>query len=438
MSAPTLTRHGEHVKPHYAPVEGETTSWAGQSTDTERPDGQVTGIVKRYDKSEQACAKSISFGLIKTIYAHAIKYTARPQGLRGLSLIAGILGATLGFGFGIWQFIEEVNAPSHNVFDTIAIVFPLMFIAFGVFMIIWTTRLELFSPEDEPTIFDRKNRKVYRIFRETQPGLKGLFKRWPLRAAEYDWNLIDVEHNATLVTTGSTVMRHHALVFIVRKSATDPTIIDSFNIGNSMELGEHTVPAVWEHIRRFMEESGSPLPPGESLMLSEPPQTFWQSVGAVGPFGPKYALWWREQLPFMVLIHALFPFFVPFFLLWGFFNWLSYKTATPIEWPQEVQDAIGPAIECEQESPDSQSPTSDLSLTSVLLYTIAVLAGVVGVVNFFHDRLAWPWGVAFVGLYFLGLWRAAKSSAQGAPEREPSVHALAAKATRPDRKKQRQ
>ena len=53
-----------------------------------------------------------------------------------------------------------------------------------------------------------------------------------------------------------------------------------------------------------------------------------------------YGRWWKEQLPFMPPIHVLFPIFVPFFLLWGFLNWLSYKTALPATWPKEVLTEI--------------------------------------------------------------------------------------------------
>ena len=152
--------------------------------------------------------------------------------------------------------------------------------------------------------------------------------------------MVDAEHSARIVATGSTVTRYHSLVFIVRRSATDSTIIDSFNIGNSMVLGDKTVPAVWEHIRRYMEENGPALPSGETLVTAELPQSLWESLCAVGPFGAKYFKWWKEQLPFMLLIHVLFPLFVPMFLLWGLFNWLSYHTAIPIAWPQEVEDAV--------------------------------------------------------------------------------------------------
>ena len=161
-----------------------------------------------------------------------------------------------------------------------------------------------------------------------------------MRAAEYEWDLVDVEHNAELYTTGSTVDRRHALLFLVRKSATDPTIIDSFNVGSSFELHESTLSAVWEHIRRFMEEDGPHLPPGEALADEAPPETLWQSMGTVGPFGPRYMIWWREHRVSMVLFHLLAPVTVPMFVLWGFLNWLSYCTAIKAQWHPEVLSAI--------------------------------------------------------------------------------------------------
>ena len=206
------------------------------------------------------------------------------------------------------------------------------------------SRLELFCPVDQPVIFDRKNSKVYRIFRETQPGVKGLFTRWPFSAAEFDWDLIDAEHTTILATTGSTIPRYHALVFSVRKRPADPTIIDSFNIGNMLGTGELTVAPVWEHIRRYMEENGPALSPGHTLEPDAPPQKFWQSFCVLGPFLLDYRASWRGSLPFMLLFHVLLPVCVQCFLLLGSLNW-PYKTAIPIHWPQEVLDAVGPRIE---------------------------------------------------------------------------------------------
>lgn len=344
MNVPKVARHGEHVKPHYAPAEGHTDGRAGTSTGETRPDGELSGIVKRYAKGARANDVAITLNWIKRTYAEAIEYTGSPQGLRGMVMLWGLFGAGIGFGFGIWRLFVDFYSRPNNVLDVIALIFPPLLLWFGIYMLLRATRLELFRPEDEPTLFDRKNRKVYRVFRETQPGIKGLFKRWPLHAAEYDWDLIDAEHQAQLVTTSSTVTRYHNLMFLVRRSAQDPTIIDSFSVGNAMMLGEANVSAVWEHIRRFMEEGGPHLPSGETLAPSKPPQTLWQSLGAVGPIGPSYGRWWKDNTAFMILIHVLFPFFVPFFLLWGIFNWLSYRTATPIQWPDEVMQAVGPAL----------------------------------------------------------------------------------------------
>lgn len=338
MKQPKLHRHVEHIKPHYAPAPGESEGRASTSTDETRMDGEASGVVRRFSKRQSAGNASIAMGWIKASYAQAIEFTGSPQGLRGMFLIFGVFGAGIGFGFGLWRLQVELRE-----WPNFFILFPPMLIAFGLYMILWTTRLELFRPEDEPTIFDRQHRKVYRIFRETHPGWRGLFKPWPLRAAEYDWDLIDAEHQAVLNTTGSTVTRYHNLVFLVKRSADDPSIIDSFTIGNPMEYVEVTVPAVWEHIRRFMEANGPHLPPGERLVPATPPQTLWQSLAAVGPFGPSYLRWWQDYSGFMILIHILFPIFLPFFALWGFFNWLSYLTATRIEWPAEVRAAVGEA-----------------------------------------------------------------------------------------------
>jgi hypothetical protein len=342
MSAPELARHGQNVKPAYASTSPTGPSPVGQSTDAERPDGNLSGIVKRYSKRESAAPKPISLQLIKRKFGQAIEYSGIPARLRGLMIFTGLLALAVGGSGGYLiptdAIKEGISEPIH-IFDVSV---GLFFMFMGCYVMLKSARLELFRPEDEPIIFDRKNRKVYRLFRETYPGIIGTFKHWPMRAAEYEWDLIDVEHYAELFTTGSTVDRRHALLFLVRKSATDPTIIDSFNVGSSFELSESTLSAVWEHIRRFVEEGGPHLPPGEALADEAPPETLWASMDTVGPFGPRYMTWWREHRVSMVLFHLLAPITVPMFVFWGFLNWLSYSTAIKAQWPSEVLAAVQP------------------------------------------------------------------------------------------------
>ncbi len=219
----------------------------------------------------------------------------------------------------------------------------------AVLVWLWVIRLELIRPYDEPVIFDRKNRKVYRIFCEAQPGLKGLFKPWPMRACEYDWDLIDAEHNARIVTSGSTLRRDSNLVFIVRKSADDPTIIDSFNIGSPLMMSlDETVAATYEHIRRFMEENGPPIPEGEKLPEHAPRQGFWKRVRDWSPMGARYWQAWRQELPMMLLAHVLFPLTIVLGGLWLFFNRLAVWTSRPIVWPAEVVAAVGSDVAAPQ------------------------------------------------------------------------------------------
>lgn len=300
-----------------------------------------SGVVIRYEKNVCAAANPISFGLIKNTYRDAIEYTGIAKGTRGMIMLAGLLAAS----FMLWaaratslDFLEN-NKP--NALNLILLFVPVICFIFGIYVGVKYIRIELFRPEDEPIIFDRKNRKVYRVFRETYSGWRGLFLFWPLKSAEYDWDLVDVEHQAVLTTTGSTITRIHALIFLVRQSSSDPTIVASFMVGNSMQMGEVTVPAVWEHIRRFMEEDGPHLEPGEVLQSFDPPNGFWQCMAATGPYGKNFLRWWKDYTLLMVMGVIFFPIVFPLMTLVGIFSWLSYKTAIPIKWSPEVRAALG-------------------------------------------------------------------------------------------------
>lgn len=334
----SLRRHGENVKPTYTGA-GET-SWAGKSTDAERPDNKISGIVKRFSKTGRAADKPTALGLVKTRFPQAIEFTGISHEVRGLIVFMGLISAAIGIGFGQMFFFGMIERGLDRTINKIFMGCSVLFIIMGIYFLARAVRHEFFRPEDEPIIFDREHRKVYRLFREVHPGWKGLFKPWPMRAAEYEWDLIDVEHNAVLVTTGSTVTRLHNLIFIVRRSMADATIIDSFEVGNTIQLGELTVAPLWEHIRRFMEEAGPHVPDLETVISSKPPSTLWESMGAVGPIGPEYLNNWKSQKGTMILYHMLFPLFFPMFLLWGFFNWLSYKTSIPVQWPSVVIEEV--------------------------------------------------------------------------------------------------
>lgn len=337
---PVLYRHGEHVSPDYVDSMG-VAGVAGRSTDAERPDGHVSGLIKRFAKDIQAAQTPTSLNLLKTRFQDAIEFTGITHQTRGSSALIGLFPAAMALGVGAPLIRVLTEDGFENLFDLFLAAILLSVIAFGLKVTARSMRVEFFRPEDEPIIFDRKHRKVYALMRVMQPGWKGLFRHWPINAAEYDWDLIDPEHHAVVSATGSTIHRYHNLIFLVKRSATDPTIIDSFQIGNSLQVGAESAAPLWEHIRRFMELGGPHLPAGEFPIAAKAPTTLWESMGAVGPIGPRYMSYWRDNPVFMVFMHVLFPLFVPMLLFCGLFNWLSYKTAIPVQWPKEVLDAIG-------------------------------------------------------------------------------------------------
>jgi hypothetical protein len=343
MSTLEFKAHGERIRREYAPALGELEGMAGSSTDESRPGGQVSGIVRRYPKHETTYSKPQALGWIKGVHAAAIEYASVTKELKGYAFMMGVSFFLIFFCAGLISgFILIPTSPQDDLLGTaVALIIAIAFLAASLYFLIFFLRHDLFRPADLPIIFDRRNRKVFRILREEQSGLRGLFKPWPLMACEYDWDLVDTEHQADVYTTGGTLHRDHYLMFIVRKSENDPTIIDSFQIGSSLILDDQLVDAMWEHIRRFMEEQGPHLPSiQEPLADLQQPIGWWQSMGAVGFLGPNYSQHWRDSPVVTFALHLAFPVTIPMLLLWGTGNWLSYKTAVPVQWPEEVMRAV--------------------------------------------------------------------------------------------------
>lgn len=311
-----------------------------QENHSSNPKDNIAGVVTSFPKKISASNSGKSFGLIKNIFSDALEYKGIADGTRGILLFLGTVTFIFILVTILYQLEGSIKRPNLWGSHVILFIYASITLPFGLYFFLKNLRLELFRPVDEPIIFDRKNRKVYRIFREVTPGWKGLLKKWPLKSSTYDWELIDAEHHASVVANTSTISRIHALVFIVRRSTTDPIIQDSFTLGNGL-LGEVSVPSVYEHIRKFMEDQGPHTPPGETISATIYPSTIWQCLASVGPYGDNFKLLWNQHKIWLAVIFIFYP--ILFFIMTsvGIFAWLSYKTARPIKWPQEIKDAIG-------------------------------------------------------------------------------------------------
>ena len=302
---------------------------------------KATSIQENFSKKASVAERATAMGWIRATYADAIEYTMTPSESRGVPFCMGILFAILFFGVAIERGGYAIDCEYLDL--TIgAIVIASISSLVGIACILFAG-IELFDTADAPVIFDRSRRKVYLPFSNDSPPWKYLKEPGAPGAIEYDWDLIDAEHRSYLVASGKTMVLRSMLYFHVRKSADDPTIIGTFLIGFAEAFTEQSVRAVWEHIRRFMEEGGPHLPPGEKAVVFRPPLTYLQALRDV-VFGQGRTFWeWGEANPWYVFINiVLFPLFVPINVMWGLGNWLAYKTASPYYWPQEVMQIVGP------------------------------------------------------------------------------------------------
>lgn len=301
----------------------------------------MSGVVERYAKDRPATQSAIGFGLIKNTFEQAIEYRGITDGSRGVLTLIGLTCLCFMIFITVDLFPVIANGMKEPVILMSSLIFIFSLGTFSIYFFLRCVRMELFRPYDEPVIFDRKNRKVYRIYRLVEPGWKGLLRSWPIASASYDWDLIEAEHQAVVNANTSTISRVHSLVFNVMKSRTAPSIVASFTIGNSMELGEVTIPAVYEHIRKFMENEGPYLPHGESISVSEKPTSFLQCMARTGPYGDNLKKWWQNARLLTILGFLLFPVIFPIVTLLGIFSWLSYITSSPIAWSGDVLAAVG-------------------------------------------------------------------------------------------------
>ncbi|WP_143072629.1 MULTISPECIES: DUF6708 domain-containing protein [unclassified Variovorax] len=306
---------------------------SGRSTDLDRSDGKVLGLVERYAKGRKTSNLAGHGGNLTGVYPDAIEFQRVCLTGAGGRYLAECFAMAVLFNWAVVEFALE-GLLRYRGYGTLVfgLLGPWMFFIFFAY-------LELFAPADSPIYFDRKHRKVYKVL---QSGARrwGFFGPRKSRLVAYDWDLVDAEHHTTLQASTATASRVHHFVFLVRKSEGDPTIADHFTFA-----GVDFVPELWEYIRRYMENGAAPLvqnefPPVSNMGAYVP----WSDFGAVVPFLDQPGRRWKEQ-PWKTLFRYIgMPVTVPLYVLWLFFNRLTVWTAQKVEWPQQIVDAIGPLV----------------------------------------------------------------------------------------------
>jgi hypothetical protein len=242
----------------------------------------------------------------------------------------------------------------------------------GVTLSIRMLRVDLFTPRQMTMVFNRRTRKVYRFVQDmpTRDGSGpwrifkywfGAFAPWPIVLVEYEWDCVEAEYYKTMTMVGKTPKQIHGLSLYVKASPSSDEVIDGFNLGTPLDSSEQTVRRQWEWIRRFMEEGGPPVYPGDTPV--EPANQGWIKAagGMPGVLVTFMALagvvslliwWWRDWEVkgfYDLMFRSLWPLTIlgSICLPWIFFSWLSYYTAPNVdEAPELRRDAGEPVDVC--------------------------------------------------------------------------------------------
>ncbi|WP_349816785.1 DUF6708 domain-containing protein [Comamonas sp. NoAH] len=327
----------------------------------------LNGLADRFSKRRRAHEKTSTFDNLSAVYQDAIA-VGRP------GAAANVRGAGLLFPL-IWMIPAILTFPYWGGFFGEVIQdgewFGIIKVFLSVILIIWFLKLswgymqtDLCGMEDTPIVFDRKRRRVYRLVPlldgSTERGWQRLFGPVRLQALEYHWDNISVDHWVQVSGTQHSVSRIHQLLMTVRGPLklgeaqmrllvqkgldVNHQILDQFTVGSPAAMGVATIPMWWEYLRRYMDGTGPALPQGEQLEGIPRPRSLWQSMGAVGPFGPRFMWWWRSSGAtrfVLIFFIVLFPIMLPFNIAWGICNRISYLTMRKVIWPEELRAQLG-------------------------------------------------------------------------------------------------
>ena len=358
-----------------------------------------------FSKYEKASDTPSGHGLIGNAYDNVIVLQSMPSKLRGLiSLFASGMAGLASFGglyaipflirFALQNYASPENSAWGSAFDVLLIVLFSILSAIAFIAAIRSFRLDWRSPKEVPLVLNRKSRKVFRFVQDV-PGIencikeggvwgaiKGLsgyvldtFRPWPgMLLIEYDWDCLEAEYYKQTGPSGNVIRTDHYLNLFVREAPGSDKVIGSFPLAPSMMVGETMACNVWEHVRRFMEENGPALSPGD-VPGPAAPRGFWQglnstSCGSGWIVFLAIAIWlWPETrneilyfydhtkylylvLEDKTLLNALWKPFVAFptyfVLVWSFFGGVSGYLSPEVTLPSAALEGAGERLDLAQ------------------------------------------------------------------------------------------
>ncbi|KVC30697.1 hypothetical protein WS58_27455 [Burkholderia pseudomultivorans] len=212
------------------------------------------------DKRRPVHEMSSTCDSLLNIYPNAIEI-GTPMGAGGkavfliLGTLIGLLGAA---GIGYLAVLALLEIPLFGIFVSAA---ALLFLLFAVFCL----RAALFSPRDLPVLFNRKDRSVSFIPYVTPSFWRFWEKGGAGAVRTRAWDDVKVRSYKWTQLTGAAARESYFLSLLWGDVDNPRSCAEIVNIGYTGWWEDAMLWRLYEHIRRYMEEDGPPIPHGEGL-----------------------------------------------------------------------------------------------------------------------------------------------------------------------------
>lgn len=213
------------------------------------------------DKKEYIHSQASSCEAVVTVYPNAIA-VGGPAGTNDIGS-NGILGIAV-FIVGVALSIMMLMVTRLHPFSLL-VMFMLVPSLFGLSFAI---RMTFFSFRDLPALFNKASRTVT----VTKPRPVPFLKFWQPgtvdRVATYSWDAVQVRTYKTMQMMGETSRESFNLTLLCANPDNPHDFTDFTYLGYVETWEDAPLWRLWEHIRRYMEEDGPPVQPGEMLRMS--------------------------------------------------------------------------------------------------------------------------------------------------------------------------
>lgn len=202
---------------------------------------------------------------------------------------------------------------------------------------------------EQPTLFDRAAGRVYIMHSQRDWLRPWRWFRIPVSVQSFEWCRIRAMIVPTVGLGGAGAPRLNYALRLVETDVPNGTrIVASFGVGiPSVYDGGAEPAALWEHLRRFMQEDGPHLGPHDALYVDDSsPSRLWNAIWWWQPLlGPGAKQFWAGPYWFLTVPFGLFALIgLPLTMAGGFIRWLSYRCKRPAPWPVDVLASIGPPL----------------------------------------------------------------------------------------------